>query len=101
MLHNHLRNFTSHEFAVDFYGSDQPHDGPDCVNQLHGRFEVAVYHLRSLTDARRAVARLRRSCQRSQHAPSREEQSGETFTARGPGRIKRSNHKFSVFTFHR
>lgn len=56
MLHNHLRNFTSHELLVDLYSTDQSYNGTYRVDQLCERFEVARNHLCSFRDTRRAVA---------------------------------------------
>ena len=34
MLHNHLRNFTSHKLVIYFYPANQAADRPDCVHQF-------------------------------------------------------------------
>lgn len=56
MLHNHLRNFTSHELAIDLHAADQTHDRADGVYQLRRGVEIARYHTRGLVDTRKAVA---------------------------------------------
>ena len=59
MLHNHLRNFTSHEFSVHFHATDKPDYRADGVDQLGRRVEIRRDHLRSLLNAGHAVALLR------------------------------------------
>ena len=59
MLHNHLRNFTSHELAIDFHASDKTDYRADGVDQLGRRVEIRRDHLRSLLNAGHAVALLR------------------------------------------
>ena len=44
MLHNHLRNFTSHELAIDFHATDKSDHRADGVNQLSARIEIACHH---------------------------------------------------------
>lgn len=56
MLHNHLRNFTSHELLVHFYAADQSHDGPYGIDQLGQRIEIGRHHRSGLHDAGSAVA---------------------------------------------
>ena len=56
MLHNHLRNFTSHELAIHLYSSDKSHDRTDGVDEFRGRVEIGSYHVGGLVDARQAVA---------------------------------------------
>ena len=56
MLHNHLRNFTSHKLAIDLDAADQADHRANGVDQLRGRVEVAGYHTRSLVDTGKAVA---------------------------------------------
>ena len=55
MLHNHLRNFTSHELAIDLHAADQSDDRADSVYQLRRGVEIARYHTRGLVDARKTV----------------------------------------------
>lgn len=71
MLHNHLRNFTSHEFAVHFDAADQAHHRADGVDQLRRGVEIARYHACGLVDARKTVA-LRESGGCSQKKSCRE-----------------------------
>ena len=56
MLHNHLRNFTSHELAVHFHASDESHDRADSVYQFCHRVEIGCYHTCRFRDACHAVA---------------------------------------------
>ena len=56
MLHNHLRNFTSHELGVDLYPTDKSHDRTDGVDEFRGWVEIARHHVGGLVDARQAVA---------------------------------------------
>ena len=56
MLHNHLRNFTSHEFSVHFYASDKTDYSTDGVNQFHSRIEIGTHHRGGFVDARHAVS---------------------------------------------
>ena len=55
MLHNHLRNFTSHKFLVDFDSPDQADYGSDGVDQFRGRVEIGGYHLGGFVDSGHAV----------------------------------------------
>ena len=50
MLHNHLRNFTSHEFSVHFHAADKPDYRADGVNQLSARIKVTGDHRSSFRD---------------------------------------------------
>ena len=56
MLHNHLRNFTSHELAIHLYSSDKTHDRTDGVDEFRGRVEIGSHHVGGLVDPRQAVA---------------------------------------------
>ena len=56
MLHNHLRNFTSHELVVHLDSPDKPHDRTDGVDEFRGWVEIARHHVGGLVDARQAVA---------------------------------------------
>ena len=44
MLHNHLRNFTSHELAVHLDTADQTHDRADGVYQFRAGVEIGTHH---------------------------------------------------------
>ena len=67
MLHNHLRNFTSHKLAIDLDAADQADHRANGVDQLRGRVEVAGYHTRSLVDTGKAVALCKgRRCSQKQ-----------------------------------
>lgn len=50
MLHNHLRNFTSHEFSVHFHAADKPDYRADGVNQFSTRIKVTGDHRSSFRD---------------------------------------------------
>ena len=56
MLHNHLRNFTSHKFLVDFDSPDQADYGSDGVDEFCGRVEITRHHVGGLVDTRQTVA---------------------------------------------
>lgn len=56
MLHNHLRNFTSHKLVIYFYPANQAADRPNRVDELRSGIEVAGYHVGSLRNAGDAVA---------------------------------------------
>ena len=56
MLHNHLRNFTSHKFIVDLDAPDKADHGPHGVHELRAGVEIAGYHVGSLRDTGNAVA---------------------------------------------
>lgn len=71
MLHNHLRNFTSHELAVHLDTADQSHDRADSVDQLRRGVEIARHHTRGFVDTRKTVA-LRESGGCSQQKGCRE-----------------------------
>lgn len=63
MLHNHLRNFTSHELVVDLDAADQAHDGADGVDKFGAGVEIARHHIGGILDARQTVAlRQRGGC---------------------------------------
>lgn len=55
MLHNHLRNFTSHKLVIDFYPANQAADCPDCVHEFRSGVEVTGYHTGGFGDARLPV----------------------------------------------
>ena len=56
MLHNHLRNFTSHEFSVHFHAPDKPDDRADGVYQFRTGVEIGTHHRGGFVDARDAVS---------------------------------------------
>ncbi len=56
MLHNHLRNFTSHKLAVHFYAPDKPDDCTDGVYQFSSGVEIRTHHRGGFVDARDAVS---------------------------------------------
>ena len=56
MLHNHLRNFTSHKLVIYLYPANQPADRTDGVHEFRAGVEVAGYHVGSLRNAGDAVA---------------------------------------------
>ena len=56
MLHNHLRNFTSHKFVIHFYPANQAADRPDCVHQFCSGVEIPCDKVRGFGDARLPVA---------------------------------------------
>ena len=56
MLHNHLRNFTSHELPVHFHPADQADHRTDGVNQFRPRLKIRGDHLRGFGDARLPVS---------------------------------------------
>ena len=55
MLHNHLRNFTSHELAIDLDAPDKTHHRADGVDELCRRVEIRGHKIGCLRDARHAV----------------------------------------------
>ena len=55
MLHNHLRNFTSHELAVGLDTAHQPQDGPDGVAQLCGGIEIRGHETGRRIDTGKAL----------------------------------------------
>ena len=44
MLHNHLRNFTSHELAIDFHASDKTDHRADGVDYFRAGVEIRTHH---------------------------------------------------------
>ena len=56
MLHNHLRNFTSHELPVHFHAADESHHRTDGVDEFRGWVEIGCHQTCRLGDARHAVA---------------------------------------------
>ena len=56
MLHNHLRNFTSHELAIYLDAPDKPDDSADGVDEFRAGVKIAGHKVGSLIDARHAVA---------------------------------------------
>ena len=56
MLHNHLRNFTSHELAIDLDASYESHYRADGIDELCRRVEIRGHKIGCLRDARHAVA---------------------------------------------
>lgn len=55
MLHNHLRNFTSHKFVIYFHPADQSANSSHRVHQLRPRIKIRGNHVRCLRDARLSV----------------------------------------------
>ena len=55
MLHNHLRNFTSHEFSVHFYTADKPDYCADGVDEFRAGVEIGTHHRGGFGDACNAV----------------------------------------------
>ena len=45
MLHNHLRNFTSHELGIDLHAPDKADNGSDGVYQLGAGVEIRSDHV--------------------------------------------------------
>lgn len=56
MLHNHLRNFTSHELGIDLHASDKADNGTDGVNQLGAGIEIRSDHIGSFRNSTDTVA---------------------------------------------
>ena len=56
MLHNHLRNFTSHELVIDFNTSNQTYHSTNGIDKLCAWVKIACYHLCGFIDTRHAVA---------------------------------------------
>ena len=56
MLHNHLRNFTSHELGIDLHASDKADNGTDGVNQLGAGIEIRSDHVGRFRDTGDTVA---------------------------------------------
>ena len=56
MLHNHLRNFTSHKLVIDLDAPDKADHSPHSVHEFRAGVEVAGYHVGSLRNAGDAVA---------------------------------------------
>ena len=56
MLHNHLRNFTSHEFTVHFHAPDKPDYRADGVDEFRAGVEIRTHHRGGFVDARDAVS---------------------------------------------
>ena len=56
MLHNHLRNFTSHEFPVHFHAPDKPDYRADGVDEFRPRVKIAGDHRGGLVDACQTVS---------------------------------------------
>lgn len=51
MLHNHLRNFTSHELGIDLNASDKADHGAYRINQLGSRIKIGSDHVGGFRDA--------------------------------------------------
>ena len=58
MLHNHLRNFTSHKLVVDLDASDQTYNGTNSVDQLRPWIKIRRNHVRRIIDPSQSVAAL-------------------------------------------
>ncbi len=56
MLHNHLRNFTSHELAIDFHAADKTDHRADGVDELRARVKITGDHRGGFRDARDTVS---------------------------------------------
>lgn len=56
MLHNHLRNFTSHELAIDLDTADKTDDSTDGIDQFCGGIEIRGHHGCRLVDTRQTVS---------------------------------------------
>lgn len=55
MLHNHLRNFTSHKLAIDFYASDKTDHRADGIDKFRAGVKIRTHHRGGLVDTRHAV----------------------------------------------
>lgn len=56
MLHNHLRNFTSHELPVHFHAPDKPDYRADGVDEFRAGVEIRTHHRGGFVDACDAVS---------------------------------------------
>ena len=56
MLHNHLRNFTSHKLAIDFYASDKTDHRTNGIDKFRTGVEIRTHHRGGFVDARDAVS---------------------------------------------
>ena len=45
MLHNHLRNFTSHELLIYLDSANEADYSTDCINQFCAGIEISRYEL--------------------------------------------------------
>ena len=57
MLHNHLRNFTSHELLIDLDSTDESDYGTDCINQFCAGIEISGHELCRFGDTCRTCRR--------------------------------------------
>jgi hypothetical protein len=73
VLHNHLRNFTSHELGIDLHAPDQADDGSDGVNQLGAGVEVGSDHVGGFRNAADTVTLGESPDCRKQHESCRKE----------------------------
>ena len=56
MLHNHLRNFTSHKLAIDFYASDKTDHCADGIDKFRAGVEIRTHHRGGFVDACQTVS---------------------------------------------
>ena len=56
MLHNHLRNFTSHELAIHFYTSDKTDHRADGVDEFRAGVKITGDHRGGFVDACQSVS---------------------------------------------
>lgn len=73
MLHNHLRNFTSHELGIDLHAPDQTDDGSDGVNQLGAGVKIRGDHVGGFCNTADTVTLGESPDCRKQHESCRKE----------------------------
>ena len=56
MLHNHLRNFTSHKLAIDFYASDKTDHRTNGLDKFRTGVEIRTHHRGGFVDACQTVS---------------------------------------------
>ena len=56
MLHNHLRNFTSHKLAIDFYASDKTDHRTNGIDKFRTGVEIRTHHRGGFVDACQTVS---------------------------------------------
>ena len=67
MLHNHLRNFTSHKLGIDLHASDKADHGSDGINQFGSRIEIGSDHVGGFSDTADTITLGESPCRCKQH----------------------------------
>lgn len=73
MLHNHLRNFTSHELAIDLHAADESDHCADGVDEFRAWVEIRGDHGGGFVDACQSVALCECGCACSDEECCRED----------------------------